>query len=116
MMFNMKPWESNDNKDWLDLLPKDFYFALECQNDLKYTIVYIVPVEYYDAHGYMYEHSFPITNILPIYLEEILEGVYETDLSFNFVKKDLVGKGFIHNSYFQAHIENINPMANMSLL
>jgi hypothetical protein len=112
----MKPWELNKNNKRVadefyiplfDLYkPKDFYFAVIWEEDVKTTIVYIVPADYYDLSGKMYEDSMPIVQHIPPYLEEVSEGEYETHTPILKVQHDMVKAGFVHNMFFQRYISD----------
>lgn len=110
----MKPWsiKSVGKKPadsfiiplWEPYKPKDFYFAILIVDNI--TIVYIVPSEFYNSTGAMFNDSMPIIQHLPSYLVEILEGVYEVEhVGYNIVKQDLLNKGFVNNDFFQKYIE-----------
>lgn len=104
----MNPWELKGSDEailpyWLKLKPDDFYFAIKREGNA--TIVCIAPGAYYEVSGQMYIDSMPINGILPHYLIEILDGIYETNNSLSKVFEDLLEIGFIHNKEFQSYIE-----------
>jgi hypothetical protein len=116
----MKPWTIKKNANgqrptdeftlplWADFKPKDFYFAIRWEDDVKMTVVCIVPVEYFDSKNEMLDDSMPIVQYLPNYLEEIVPGMYETDVSPHEVRRNLVEWGFRHNHFFQKFIDTQN--------
>ena len=111
----MKPWEikSSGKKPtdafliplWAEFRPKDFYFATS--HDEESTVVYIVPADYYEKFGCMYDDSIPIVQHLPNYLEEIFECVYEAprEMNLDFIHADMLRRGFSHNYFFQQFID-----------
>lgn len=112
----MKPWDikTTGNKPtddflvplWAQFRPKDFYFASQWMDDVGSTLIYIVPSEYFDKFGNMYEDSMPIVHYLPEYLEEILPCVYEAeDIMMYRVEQELKSYGFNHNRWFQKFID-----------
>lgn len=112
----MKPWTFYNGKTrptdafiiplWASFKPKDFYIALLWHKETRTTTVYVVPSEFYDRNGCMFEDSIPIVQHLPNYMEEVLEGVYEADnVPIDVVSRDLFKRGFSHNHYFQRFID-----------
>lgn len=104
----MAPWELRGSDEsllpyWLKLKPEDFYFGI--RRDGNKTIVFITPGEYYDVGGRMYPDSMPINRLIPNYLVEILESIYETSEPLSRVFEDMLLIGFIHDSDFQSYIE-----------
>lgn len=116
----MKPWTIKKSANgrrpadeftiplWADFKPKDFYFAIYWQDDVKMTVVCIAPIEYFDSNNKMFDDSMPIVQYLPNYLEEIVPGMYETDISPHEVRRNLVEWGFKHNHFFQKFIDAQN--------
>jgi hypothetical protein len=112
----MRPWlVKTNNKNvadsfyiplWAPYKPKDFYFAVIWEEDVKTTIVYIVPADYFDLSGKMFEDSMPILQYLPTYLEEVAECEYETHTPILEVQRDMVKIGFIHHMGFQRYISD----------
>jgi hypothetical protein len=110
----MKPWalKLNDRADdnftvplWEHYKPKDFYFATQWEEDVKSTIVYIVPADYFDVSGKMFSDSMPIVQYLPSYMEEVSECEYECKVPILNVQHDLLMIGFTHNQSFQRYID-----------
>jgi hypothetical protein len=104
----MHPWDIKGSDDtkleaWLKLLPEDYCFAI--YDEMRQTVVCITPVSYFDATGTMYKDSIPMFHILPAYLIETFEGIYETDKSANDVYRDMLAAGFVHNAKFQSFME-----------
>jgi len=104
----MYPWDikgGDDNtlKAWLKLLPEDYYFAI--YDEMRITVVCIVPAAYFDATGIMYRDSIPVFHILPQYLIETFEGIYETNKPATEVYNDLLTAGFIHDVKFQSFMD-----------
>lgn len=110
----MKPWalktETRRPDDsftiplWAPYKPKDFYFAIIWEDETKTTVVYIVPGDYYDLTGKMFDDSIPIIQYLPSYLEEVSECEYETTKPMTEVQRDMTKLGFMNDHYFQRHI------------
>lgn len=116
----MKPWDlilSGGNKLndsfniplWDSFRPKDFYFATQFSAEDNACLVYIVPREYYDEHGIMFDDSMPIVKFLPQYLVEIIECVYEaSNVKQVVVASDMLATGFKANPFFQKYIDDSN--------
>jgi hypothetical protein len=114
----MKPWDikSTNNKKpsdafmlplWAGFRPHNFYFAIKEIDGV--VVVFIVPREYFDKEGLMYDDSMPIVQYLPDYLIETLEGVYEVEgVPFDRVKRDMITRGFNHGHFFQNFIDRSN--------
>lgn len=107
----MYPWDIRGTGDrkptdeftvplWARFEHKDFYFTSHYQKDTKVTIVYIVPAEYFHKTGLMYDDSMPILHLLPPYLEEIMEGIYETSYNPDYVIHNLSTLGFSRSRHF----------------
>lgn len=92
---------------WGKLWPKDFYFAYHYSDECNSTIVYIAPVEYFDNNASMFDDSMPIMHLLPNYLEEIMECVYEVSGKPD-IEKDMKRLGFVHCHFFQRYIDESN--------
>lgn len=117
----MKPWDVRfTNKKpsdafliplWKDFLPKDFYFtaaAKERDNKRRYTKIYVVPIGYFDLTSCMYFDSLPIINILPIYIEEVSDCIYETYYNPEYVINHMEELGFVRNIYFDNFVVKKN--------
>jgi len=114
----MKPWEiinsspneSPDDKlllnSWKRFKQQDFYFALHTDQKSQHTIVYLCPKEYFDTTGWMFEDSIPIVHLLPDYLEEVLEAIYETSHPKDRVLRDLCSRRFVWGSKFQDFVHS----------
>ena len=89
--------------DWLKLNPGDFYFALH--NESGTTVVFVVPVSYFNAYNKMYDESMPLFEILPNYLIETMECVYETDRTTSEVFMDLTEIGLLFSDVFQKYTD-----------
>jgi hypothetical protein len=113
----MKPWDINFKGPypeenffhplWERFTAKDFYFATNREDDKTY--VYIVPREYFADKLDFYPTSIPIKRFLPVYLTEIAECIYETDLEELIVIQDLFDLDFEYNDEYQ---KMINKYAN----
>lgn len=116
----MKPWDTQTKAGkkptdefliplWADFKPKDFYFAIQWHDDVEATVIYMVPVDYYDLHNKMLNDSMPIVHLLPAYFEETIECIYEADaIPVERVVHDLTSRGFSHNYFFQQYIDKNN--------
>lgn len=95
---------------WQAMRPKDFIFGMHFNIKTDITLVFIVPLEYFEQHQIMYQDSMPIGKMLPEYLIEFAEGAYETNKKFFNVKEDMLKIGFIENREFQKYL---NAYENM---
>jgi hypothetical protein len=111
----MKPWEVIIERGkkpsdevllplWVDFRPSDFYFAALYSETLESTVVYITPGEYFEKTGFMFYDSIPIVHFLPEYLTEIYESVYETTANVDYVRINMINRGFVNNLKFQEFI------------
>jgi hypothetical protein len=116
-MNSVKPWEleyeerfiSDEDfiKSWVSFEPKDFFFALQ-EEEPGITLVYLVPKELFNYTGYLFWDSMPIVHLLPEYLVEIFESIYEADETQSNVMKDMISMGFIFSNRFQKLIDESN--------
>lgn len=89
--------------DWQKLNPDDFSFALH--NDSGTTVVFVVPTVYFDAYNRMFDESMPLYDMLPSYLIETMECVYETDRTTSEVFMDLTEIGLVFGEAFQTYTD-----------
>ena len=98
-------WADPTTKDWdaYKLLCKnskasDFYFAAQVYDE--YTMVAIVPKEFFHAFGYMWDQHMPIDHILPNDMGEMMESVWDSERSVEEVRADLLARGFEETEKF----------------
>lgn len=115
----MKPWDiktANGNRPddsfmlplWSGFRPHNFYFATIGLEE-NITIVFIVPKEYFDEHGVMYEDSIPIVQYIPGYLTETSECIYEVEgVNVDSVRRDMIARGFSYGHFFQNFVNRQN--------
>lgn len=116
----MKPWEIEIPKNhdassvdhitiplWNKFKAKDFYFAMQHNkdDDKIITIVYITPAEYFEENAYMWTDSIPLMHLIPNYLIEIMESIYETEAHPDKVLGDMLAIGFVRDNNFQKFID-----------
>lgn len=108
----MKPWESPQPDEdiidaWEAIHTRQLYYATTSHKEggMTKTFVFIVPGDFFDETGFMYANSMPIVPLLPVYLDEIADNVYETAIRENLVSLALMQLGFIHDPKFQTFIE-----------
>src|SRR5271165_937444 len=111
----MQPWEFSSPfteeyliAQWATLKPEDFCFALIMNDTGKDAHVCIVPSLYFINHAHMFNDSMPITHMLPSYLIEVQNSVFEVvgKTPTSTVYSDLLDIGFIHVKLFQNFIES----------
>ena len=83
-------------------IPSDFYFRVDHVDDpvviTSITSVSVVARVYFKKRGYMDDCSLPIEHLLPDYLGESMESVWDClDSSKEKVRQDMLDKGFIEN-------------------
>lgn len=114
-----KPWEMvQPDEDivpvWEMCATREFYFATSVNKTFSAsgkfkmsgrTLVFVVPADFFNQEGLMYSYSMPIANIVPIYLEEISAGIYETQVAEHIIELRMLERGFIHDDKFQAFID-----------
>lgn len=99
----MKPWSDEaydleqDQWDrlWDSVEPNDFYFA--CYEDYDGVNVAITPIEYFDREGYVSDQTPHIEHLLPDYMFEIMESLWESEKSMEETRNDLLSRGFIES-------------------
>lgn len=104
-------WKDPTTKDWdaYRLLcqmskPSDFYFAAQPYDE--YTMIAIVPKEFFHSFGYMWDQSMLLDGILPGDFCESMESVWESERSVEEVRADLLAKGFEENEKFTELVSN----------
>ena len=117
MGYVMRPWniKTNGKKPsdafmlplWADFRPHNFYFAIRQVETV--VMVFIVPKEYFDEYGVMYEDSIPIVQYIPNYLIETIECIYEVEgIKLEDVRRDLIARGFSYGHFFQNFVDRSN--------
>ena len=89
---------------WDSFRPHNFYFAIHETDGV--VVVFIVPKEYFDKFGTMYNDSMPIKKWIPDYLEETSECVYEAEgINISRVSQDMRIIGFSHGKILQHYVD-----------
>jgi hypothetical protein len=102
-------YEVTDQKrwpHWREMVAHDFYFAVIPPNEYASTMVFICPIKYFESNQDMIRESMPINHLVPLYLVESMEAIFETDFSEEMVKNDLIKKGFLSNDAFTDYVTN----------
>lgn len=103
-----KLWENPPYDNWdeyqalcLNSVPSDFYFhIMPDQEDGGFCIIALVPKAYFLKEHYMWDQSMPLDHILPSDFSESMESVWDSERSFEDIRKDLLTRGFEENKKF----------------
>lgn len=101
---NFNPTEEQIVESWAKFEPKDFYFAY-IEHDSHCCIVYLAPKEYFRLYKGSFPDSMAITHILPDYVIETFEGMYEANKNQFYVIQDMAMRGFNWNNHFQKWVD-----------
>jgi hypothetical protein len=91
---------------WAKLLPSDFIFSFQKNENDDSLVICLVPMMYYKQFGHMLKTSMPISHLLPLCLVEEHPSIFSveneppTNVYFN-----LGERGFIHDRGFQEFIK-----------
>lgn len=98
-------WKDLSSRDWdsysalcKNSKASDFYFAAQVYDE--YTMVAIVPKEFFHTFGYMWDQHMPLDHILPDDMGEMMESVWDSERSVEEVRADLLARGFEENEKF----------------
>lgn len=122
-MNNIKPWhrealsllddENEGDEDRYyklceSIAASDFYFSLDDKYEFGYVSVVIVPVEYLDKTGHLFDQYMGAEHVLPNYLHCATEAIWQTNkYDLNVVKSDLLNRGFRINKKLDKMIKNV---------
>jgi hypothetical protein len=114
-----KPWDIYTTRDhrpsdefyvslWRDFKPFDFLFSINVDTDAECAVLHLVPKEYFNVKGTMFDDSIPIVQYLPPYLEEVYEASYLIDADFGPAKAqaDMISRGFCMNKVFDKLVDD----------
>lgn len=96
------------------LEPKDFYFCVGVDPDLKMmveegmygedevstTLVIIVPTTFWHSNGHVYDQHLNIDHLIPDYMSECMESHFESSRSPAETRDDLLLLGFKESEKF----------------
>lgn len=99
------PTESFYIKSFEGMSAADFVFATLSHLSEKKTLVFIVPAEYWKEYVQVFEHSMPITYLLPTDLIEVDKSLFSTGSSESDVRNRLSTIGFVWDKWLQTLIE-----------
>lgn len=80
--------------------PADYAFVVSYDEDFEATIVAIVPIEYFESTGFMYDQFMPVEDMLPDVFSSAEEGVYEFDGSVELAEATMEALGFKRHEGF----------------
>lgn len=83
--------------------PSDFYFcAIKDIDGCSYgeTMIGIVPKEYFDSFGFMWDQTMFLEHILPEDFSESMECIWDSDRPAPSVRQEMLALGFEENEKF----------------
>lgn len=91
-------------KVWAQFKPNDFYFVVRDDYEDGYTTIWIVPCDYFDAEGEIWDQSMGIAHLLPPDVSESMESVWDSELDLDSVKAFMKAAGFQKSKKFKKYV------------
>ena len=80
--------------------PSDYAFVASYDEDFEATIVAIVPIEYFESTGFMYDQYMPVEVALPDAFTTAAEGIYEFQGNVDLAEATMEALGFKRHEGF----------------
>jgi len=87
----------------------EIYFYVGYSRQYKEVMVVMSPIEYFEKNNCVLDQHLGIRELLPDFMGECGECLFDTSKSILNSKKELLSRGFIENNKFAEFCKNHDP-------
>lgn len=96
--------------------PYNFYFHVGLAANYNHeddaedeVMVVICSIEFFDSHGYVYDRHLGINHLLPDFMSECGECLFDTTKSVEETRQELLARGFVESENFSEFCDDHDP-------